>query len=132
MYSSTSLETSSGHRTPRSRRSHECSRRPAARADSRTATLEVVALVIIAILLVAGILLSRSASVAAPDLSQRLKVRSGDSLWAVASSHPVDGLSTTQVVDLLAEANGLRGQALIPGEIILVPTTDLDSRLASR
>jgi Tfp pilus assembly protein FimV len=132
MFGTTAFETSSNHHSPRHHGATRRSFKTSEPSCTRTATLETVAVVMIAILLLAAVLLTRGPSAASLDLSDRLKVRSGDSLWTVATSHPVDGLSTAQLADLLADANGLRGQTLSPGQVIRVPRADSAERVASR
>jgi hypothetical protein len=132
MFGSTALETTSSRRSPSRQREADPSRRTGEPLRDRSAALEIVALVVIALLLVTAVLLTRTPNTGSMDLSYRLRVRSGDSLWTLATSHPVEGLSTAQLADLLAEANGLQGQVLVPGQMIRVPSTKPDERMASR
>jgi LysM repeat protein len=85
----------------------------------------------IAVLLVLGALLTSGTSSASPALS-RLDVQAGDTLWTLAESHPVDGLTTAQVASLVAEKNGLRGGLIIQGQDLLVPALSHDQKLAAR
>ncbi|MGI6229564.1 MAG: LysM peptidoglycan-binding domain-containing protein [Tractidigestivibacter sp.] len=48
-------------------------------------------------------------------------VQPGDSLWSIAESHPVDGLSTSQVVTWISQKNSLDNSSLQPGQTISVP-----------
>ena len=132
MFDSTAFETSSVRTTSRDRRRQLASREACRSASTGAVTLEVVALVVIAALLIAGAFMSRGPIVDSPELSGRIKVRAGDSLWTVAAQHPVEGMSTAQLVDLLANANGLHGRGVRPGQTIVVPEADLNERLASR
>lgn len=61
-----------------------------------------------------------------------VKVVSGDTLWSIAALHPVDGLSTQQVVDLIIDHNSLESSSLAAGEILLVPTQTDPDLLAMR
>jgi hypothetical protein len=94
-------------------------------------TTEVLTLVVIAILLLLGAFLTSGPPAASPSLL-RLRVQAGDSLWTVAKSHPVDGLSTAQVAELVAARNGLSGAGLVPGQELLVPAGDAGQQFASR
>ena len=48
-------------------------------------------------------------------------VRPGDSVWALAEEHPIDGYATSDVVRWIEEANDLQTSTLIPGQELLVP-----------
>lgn len=50
-----------------------------------------------------------------------IEVASGDSLWSLAERYGVDGLDTSQTVDLLIEWNGLESATLQPGMFLVVP-----------
>lgn len=50
-----------------------------------------------------------------------IEVASGDSLWSLAERYGVDGLDTSQLVDLLIEWNGLESATLQPGMLLVVP-----------
>ena len=109
------------------------SKGPARRRRSRSVSggLEIAALVVIAALLILGAIVTSPHSAPAPALAT-LKVRAGDSLWTLAATHPIDGLTTRQVSELLVEANDLEGPLVIPGQTILVPVESPDQRLAAR
>jgi hypothetical protein len=100
-------------------------------ARHRSSALEVIALLAIAVLLVIG-----AVSAGGPQGSElplsRLQVQAGDSLWNLAAAHPVEGLSTAQVAELLADANHLDGALIVPGQTILVPDGMLEKRLVAR
>lgn len=48
-------------------------------------------------------------------------VASGDSLWSLASEHPVEGLDTARTVELICDRNGLASGTLYAGMSIEVP-----------
>jgi len=52
-------------------------------------------------------------------------VRAGESLWSIACDHPVEGVSTQEVVRWLADENGLTNSALALGQSLLVPEEGL-------
>jgi LysM repeat protein len=94
--------------------------------------LEVLALLIILILLIVGLVTTSGRGPEKVVLSQRVKVQSGESLWAVAAAHPVAGMSTAQVADLLATSNDLSERLVRPGQILRVPTESANQMLAAR
>ena len=53
-----------------------------------------------------------------------IAVGSGDSLWSIAEAHPVEGVSTPELVAWLKEANGLESSALGLGQTLSVPMSD--------
>ncbi|HWS58899.1 MAG TPA: LysM peptidoglycan-binding domain-containing protein [Actinotalea sp.] len=83
------------------------------------------AVVGLALALAAGVGLSAQsaqadAPLAAIEVAPRTVV-AGETLWAIASSVVVPGQDVRDVVDALAELNGLDGTALQAGQQILVP-----------
>jgi hypothetical protein len=93
--------------------------------------LEVLALVLIAVLLVVGALSTRGVQ-ATPPAQLRLEVQPGDTLWSLAAAHPIEGLSTAELADVLARENHLGGRIVTAGQSIHVPATPLAQSLASR
>ena len=83
----------------------------------------VVALCVVALL--AWALSGHVALASATDglAYEQVSVEQGESLWGISESHPVRGLSTQQVVSLIAEYNGLSDSVLQPGQTLLVPAT---------
>jgi nucleoid-associated protein YgaU len=49
-----------------------------------------------------------------------VEVRSGDTLWSIASSVAGDG-DVRAVVDAIQELNGLDGTVLVPGQVLVLP-----------
>lgn len=54
---------------------------------------------------------------------QELVVRDGDSLWGIADSLGVDGVSTADVVTWIRERNGLDAALLVSGQTLVVPAS---------
>jgi LysM repeat protein len=52
--------------------------------------------------------------------SSSVVVRPGDTLWSVASTVAGDD-DVRAVVDRIREVNGLRGSAIRPGQVLLLP-----------
>lgn len=50
-----------------------------------------------------------------------VSVESGDTLWSMAESHPIDGLTTQQCVKWIIDRNRLDSAVLIPGQILELP-----------
>ena len=48
-------------------------------------------------------------------------VQPGDSLWQIAEAHPVDGVSTSDVVTYISQTNSLTSANLSVGQVLLVP-----------
>ena len=48
-------------------------------------------------------------------------VHEGDSLWALAELHPVEGQSTSDVSSWIRQANGLESSTLYAGQQLVVP-----------
>jgi hypothetical protein len=93
--------------------------------------LEVLTLIVIAVLLILGAVVTSPRSAPTTSLTTS-KVAVGDSLWTLAAAHPVDGLTTAQVAELLVRANHLDGPLVSPGQTILVPAESPAVRLAAR
>lgn len=53
--------------------------------------------------------------------TQSILVEAGDSLWKIAQAHPVEGLRTDQVVDLILHANGMKSSVVYAGQVIEIP-----------
>jgi hypothetical protein len=98
---------------------------------STTGAFEVLALLVIAFLLILGAALAGAPRAATPAMSE-LRVQAGDSMWALAAAHPVEGLTTAQVADLMTKANHLDGRPIVQGQTILAPATSRDQRVAVR
>jgi nucleoid-associated protein YgaU len=128
---SSTVAAQSQNRTQR-RVSRRDTRRGAQRAGRPLSPVEMVVLLAIAALLIAGVLHDRART---PDVSasHTVQVSAGDTLWSIAKANPVAGLSTAQTAERIARANGLNSAALASGQTIRVPAEGaLDTQLASR
>ncbi len=101
------------------------------RARTVSGRLEVIVLIVIAVLLILGAVVTSPRTEPAPSLTA-LKVTAGDSLWTLAARHPIDGLTTAQVSEILMRANHLDAPLVTPGQTILVPDESPGRRLAAR
>lgn len=89
-------------------------------AASRLTPVELVILGIVMLALVGAVILSVDRSTETYE-TMRVKVLPGDTLWALAERYPVDGYSTPQTADLLAEINGLDTSTIVAGVSLEVP-----------
>ena len=102
----------------------------AARSGLTPAEIAIVSFLIL--LLMAAVLLTGQ-GVGDPVSTTRVKVRPGDTLWALAARFPVEGRTTEQTADLLIRINGLDGSTIIAGQTLEVPAhAARDSLLALR
>lgn len=108
-------------RTRRVRSGRICAEPAGERNPRRGLTaLELVVIVALVIAVVAAALVSRSQT--PTDLpTQRVKVGSGDSLWSLAESHPLEGLTTQQTMDLIKRANNMRSDRIAAGSLVIIP-----------
>ncbi len=94
-------------------------------AKSRfVAVTSIFAVACIVVALSTAVISSIDRSVALGSVSyERIEVKPGDSIWAISEAHSVDGLSTQDVQDLIAEQNGLKKLSVEPGQVLLVPSS---------
>jgi hypothetical protein len=64
--------------------------------------------------------------------TETVRISSGDTLWSIASEHPVTGLDTAGTVDLIGEINDLDGSELVAGDTVLVPADGSNGNLTMR
>jgi len=98
--------------------------------SARLSAVEVAALALTALALVvaaAGASRSVSAVPVAP-----VRVEAGQTLWQIARSHRVEGLTTAQTVDFIAEKNGLSEAGVQVGTTLLVPAVSSGEAVAMR
>jgi hypothetical protein len=98
--------------------------RDRAYAETVLAILVVVALVIIAI--------ASGTRPPATSVTRTVSVSDGETLWALASANPVDGMSTSQTVELIVQMNALNGSEVAVGQRIMLPAASDTAALAMR
>lgn len=49
-------------------------------------------------------------------------IREGDSLWSLAESHPIEGLSTQETAEIIEAHNAFNSVVLMAGDTVLVPS----------
>lgn len=91
-----------------------------------TARGRLVAVVMAAVAVCAGVLFADSAVADGPAASQEVSVHivvTGDTLWGIASAHSVPGVDLRDSVIEIAELNRLDSERLELGQRILVPVS---------
>lgn len=116
---------------PTSRGATRAERRRANRRSSGVTALEVIALVAIVILLIAGLFLSSGATTQRSGATSQVFVEHGETLWAIAASHPVDGQTTEQTAELIADLNGVKGGHVSAQTTLVVPSQFSDRVLTA-
>lgn len=94
-------------------------------------SVEIAALMIIAVLLVMGALSAGSDTEVSVDTA-RIHTEAGDTLWGIAQSHPVEGLTTAQTVELIVTLNGLDSPSVATGGVLAVPQKAANLTVASK
>lgn len=92
-------------------------------------TLQAVpalALVLLVCALFACVFLARTPGID-PDHTTTVRVSDGDSLWAIARTHPASGLDTARTVEVIRRLNRLESGTLVVGSTLRVPARDLTS-----
>jgi len=86
-------------------------------------SVRVRALFIISITVVVVLLLLASAGNAAGDITDTYdyRVKSGDTLWAIAAEHGPDGVDRRRVVSAIERINDLTASTLQAGQVIEIP-----------
>jgi LysM domain len=98
----------------------------AERADtrgSRGLSLGEIAIIValIAAVIVAAVL-SGAGTAPEPVHESTIKVGAGESLWAIASAHPMPGQTTQQTVDTIRRVNHLTGSSVAEGSVLRIST----------
>lgn len=118
------VEGSLGHARPELQVAH----RPETRTSSLARVCALVGVVVMfLIVFVAGVsTFSNRADLVSQVASEvawtETSVREGDSLWTLAESHPIEGLSTRETADIIESHNSFDSVVLIAGDTILVPS----------
>ena len=89
-------------------------------ARPRNALLTLVFVLVAVLTLLIFVVPQRPATALDSLAVEAYLVASGDTLWDIASQHPVAGLSTQEGVHWLMEQNGLSSALLRPGQVIVV------------
>lgn len=98
----------------------------------RISAFEAAVLAVIAFALIAAAMASGDAARPAATSTRTVKVAAGETLWELASTHPIAGLSTAQTVERIAELNGLSTHNVTAGQSLNVPRTQYEGAVAAR
>ncbi len=79
--------------------------------------LLILLIALVAILL----LLGGTGAASEPSITMEHRVRSGDTLWAIAQGFTSSGDDVRESVALIRELNELESSALHPGQILMIP-----------
>lgn len=94
--------------------------------------IEIVTLVAIGVLLIVGAVSARPRALTA-TATQTVQVQAGETLWSIAASHPITGLTTAQAAQSISRSNRLATSTLRAGQTLLVPVAaDRAPQVASR
>lgn len=98
---------------------------------SRTATRSATALEIAVLVAVAAAILVAAAlpairrSSVAPRTFSSVRVRSGESLWRLAETHPVRGFTTQELVEVIRAENAI-SDTLVAGDVVRLPVAEFN------
>lgn len=109
---------------------------PAARTPRRSGLsgieVAVLALATIALVMCAALSLGRTAAPMV-DATVTVKIAPSDTLWDLARTHPVSGLTTAQTVAVIRDLNQMSTSAIVAGETLKVPAGgSIEAAVASR
>lgn len=93
-------------------------------ASSTSASAETALLVLMVVALIAAVWLGSSSERHRSLETSSIRIEAGDTLWSIATAHPVPGLSTAQTAELLSDINKLEGAMLAAGSTVQVPVAD--------
>jgi hypothetical protein len=85
------------------------------------AVAEWAAVVAVGLALLVAIAFYAVADLPADVATRPVRVEAGDTLWSIASAHPVPGLRTEQTVDLIRRKNGMELSVVHVGQLLDVP-----------
>jgi LysM repeat protein len=130
------MDITAGNRAYRSRRTDRRRRTPRVRSGAIYSTehqdgyaprglsgLELAIILALVAAVIAAALLSGPRTTATPARTSAIKVGAGQSLWSIATEHPMPGMSTQQAVDAIKRANHLEGSTIAEGSTLRVPST---------
>lgn len=66
-----------------------------------------------------------------PLAARQITVLAGDTLWSLAASHPIQGMTTARVVEATLALNGRERASLTAGETLLLPVATSGSALVA-
>lgn len=103
------------------------------RRSSGLTAAEMVLLVLCLLAVVGAFLASAGPALPTGIESRAIRVEPGQTLWDLAQTHSVDGLSTADTVELIRSMNALSDSRIAADILVLVPTdSSLQTALATR
>lgn len=111
---------------------HRRSTRAQARALQAARLETTLAVVLLTILAISALVMSANSREVDTRMTQVITVGQSDSLWELASAHPVPGVETAELVRAIAEMNDLDTSTIVPGQRLVVPASDDRVLLAVR
>lgn len=131
MHRSTSRMSSDSHVRRPATNDRTSGRRGTARRRLRT--LEALCVLAVAASLILAAALSGAGRPHEVSSVTAVRVQKAQTLWELASDHPVPGQETLQTIETIRELNGLGDRTLLEGTVVLVPAPEPSrSQLAAR
>jgi hypothetical protein len=128
---STFATTSSAHLRGR-RRAQAGHSVPAGPRTGGLSLVEALVLATLLVLVIAGTVLSSHVAVSS-QTTTTVHVEGGQTLWDLARAHPVEGMTTAQTAELIAQINDLGHGGLTAHSVVRVPRIrETESAVASR
>ena len=87
----------------------------------RFTLMPIITLAALSLMVTVPALSSMHLYAAAPQRYATVVVRSGDTLWSIASSHTTSAGDVQDTIDRITEVNHLSGASIQPGERLRVP-----------
>lgn len=93
------------------------------RKRKKVTLMPVIALMALGLMVALPTLSSTVLHAASATHYAAVTVRSGDTLWSIASAHTASTGNIQETIDHISDANHLASAPLQPGQRLLVPTT---------
>jgi len=107
----------------------------AARREPRSehaSSMEIAIAVVLLILLILGALITASGPKSHVSGVRTIRVEAGQTLWSIARSNPMPGLTTQQTAELIARTNGLESGLVAAQTSLRVPVAASAKLVARR
>ena len=94
--------------------------------------VEIAIVIAIVVLLILGVATGANTPREHVAAVRTIRVEAGQTLWSIARSNPVPGLTTQQTVELIARTNGLGDDRVAALESLRVPVATSNRLVAQR
>lgn len=101
------------------------------RNQHRSTAFELAAAILVIALIFIAAAAPAFSRAATPKAFASVRLKHGQTLWELAKSHPVQGMSTEQVVELIKRESGLRTTPA-EGDVVRLPSPLLDGAVCAR